>query len=338
MESAAPLPRAVRRQVERAKEMERLAQQPQEEQAQPEKADNAEQQQEAQQGVEAKSQDVTQEQRPQQPSQQDGKQQPPDQRENDPAYWKQRFSSLQGILRREREDHLAEVKRLTEEIVALKAELDKAKEAGQSSIDLSEYLTAEQIEALGEDKAAEMVMLARKVAENEVKRRVESALAPVQRMQQHEQEARSRRMAQAFHDALSEAVPQWQEINKSEEWLVFCGEEDERTGMVRQSIIDWAQSRWDARPIIALLKDFLARSGMNAKRPSEPPVSPQPSAANGRQADVPEQSAAPPMTPAELKRRYTEIATNRRLTDEQRRQRLAELDSMYRQSQERWRQ
>lgn len=255
-----------------------------------------------------------------------------DSRENDPAYWKQRFSSTMGILRREREDRIAESKRLTERIASLEAELAKAKEAAASStIDLSEYLTAEQIEELGEQKATEMVLLARKVAESEVKRRVEAALAPIQERQRHEQSIRQRELLQRFHDDLTDAVPSWQEINRGEDWLAWLGGHDERTGLVRQEIIDMAQERLDAKPIIALLKEFLAYSGVSLPQHGAKTVSPKASAAAGRaESQEASQDAVRPMTPQEIRRRYTEIATNKRLTEKERMKQLAELEESYR--------
>lgn len=354
MEAETRLPLAVRKRVQRAKELEKqlregvrdakngnganaadqpsvAAQQPQEapnEQANPvqESADT--------QGGESQEKGAGSEQSQQHQAQAQVNQQakPADPRENDPAYWKQRFNSTMGILRREREERLLESRRAAEKIAALEAELAKAKEAAaSSSLDLSEYLTAEQIEELGEQKAAEMVALARKVAESEVKRRVEAALAPIAERQKHEQAARQRELVARFHDDLTSAVPNWQEINRDEDWLAFLGEEDQTTGLIRQDIIDMAQERYDAKPVIAMLKQFLAARGLSPPAGNkQPPTLPSSSAAAGRSdASVVFQEPEEPITPAELKRRYSEIATNRRLSEAERMKRLAELDQVY---------
>ena len=324
MESQVKLPAAVRRQVERVKQIEREAS----EEAPPNETPQAGEQP-SQEGQQSKAE------RPDE-GRDEGQAAPkqPDARENDPAYWKQRFSSTMGILRREREDRIATERKLADEIAALKAELAKAREAARGAgVDLSEYLTAEQIEELGEQKALELVELARKVAEAEVKRRIEDAVAPLEDRQRREQESKRREMAQRFHDDLTEAVPGWQDINRTEEWLAFLGEVDDRTGLIRQEIVDIAQSRWDARPIIGLLREHLAALGMSAQGASKPKVAPSSSASSGAAPAADDRAARRVLSPAELKRRYTEIAVNKRLSEKERMKQLAELDEMYRQSQ-----
>lgn len=321
------LPRAVRRKYQRALEIERSMKeggQEQQEQEQQPAQEQAGGEVHADATVSEQQQDVQSQGVVQQPQQQQS-----DPRENDVAYWKQRFSSTQGILRREREERIAMERKHAEEIAALRAELAKLKEAAsQKTLDLSAYLTAEQVEQLGEDKAAEMVALAKKVAEDEVRRRVEAELGPIREAQQRESRARQRELANKFHDDLSEAVPNWQEINAMEDWLDFLGQEDERTGLVRQDIIDMAQARYDARPIIALLREFMRVKGM--VRDGAPAVTPQSTAAAGRaNASVEPEEPKRILTPQEIKRRYTEIAMNKRLSDKDRMKQLAELDEMY---------
>lgn len=343
MESQTRLPAAVRRQVERAKRLQQQQAAASGEQA-PEDAtaqDKAQQAEQASQPVESKqeSQSLPQdkEQEQQKQAAQQSTQTPAqtaDPRENDPSYWKQRFNSTMGILRREREDRVAEEKRLNQEIAALRAEVAKLKaQESRSTIDLSEYFTAEQIEEIGEARAIELVEMARKVAESEVKRRVEQELEPIKQSQTHEQTVRQRRAVQAFHDALTGAVPNWQEINAMEDWLAFLGEEDEKTGLVRQEIIDMAQSRWDPRPVIALLKEFLAASGLSSTANQKPSVQPTASAATRFEPPTEEQEPERVPTMAEIKRMYTDLAMNRKITEKERMKRLAELDSMYKRAQ-----
>lgn len=313
MEGQMRLPSSVRRQAERARELERGSGTEQPPDGEADTATEA-----SEQKADRQTEERTE---PRQPEKQT------DARESDPAYWKQRFSSTMGILRREREERVAAERRLMDEIAALKAELAKSRQT-----DLSDYLTAEQIEELGETKALELVEIARKVAGGEVKRLVEETITPLQERQRAEQESRRRELANRFHDDLTEAVPGWQDINKTEEWLSFLGDVDERTGLVRQEIVDIAQSRWDAKPIISLLREHLAQIGRSQPQ-SQPRIAPASTASSGGSADIEQGAAKRPMSAAELKRRYTEIAINKRLSEKERMKQLAELDELYRQSQ-----
>jgi len=311
------LPAAVRRRVEAAKKLADAEQTP---------PQNDE--------VSAK-QDAEEE--PPQPVQQQQPQEKPaeDPRERDPAYWKQRFNSTMGILRKEREEHVAEIRKMAEQIAELHAELAKLREAkDDDTVELESYLTAEQIASLGEDKAGEIVGLARKVVAAEVKKLVDAQVAPVRQRQETEERVRLREKQQRMIDALTDAVPNWQEIDQDPQWLVFCGEEDESTGMTRQEIIDNAKARFDARPIIAQLRQYIAKQGF-VQKPVPQQAVPQ-SASTGRAADTlaQEQTPVPQLSRAEIKRRYTEIAMNRRLSDEERAKRVAELDALVKRAQE----
>lgn len=277
------------------------------------------------------------EEEPKQPEPQQKAQEKPaeDPRERDPAYWKQRFNSTMGILRKEREEHVAEIRKMAEQIAELHAELAKLREAkDDDTVDLESYLTAEQIASLGEDKASEIVGLARKVVASEVKKLVDAQVAPVRQRQETEERVRLREKQQRMIDALTDAVPNWQEIDQDPQWLIFCGEEDEATGMTRQEIIDNAKARFDARPIIAQLRQYIAKQGF-VQKPVPQQAVPQ-SASTGRAADTlsQEQAPVPQLSRAEIKRRYTEIAMNRRLSDEERAKRVAELDALVKRAQE----
>jgi len=254
----------------------------------------------------------------------------------DPAakHWRNRYHSVMGVLRTERERHSGEVGELNLRIAELQSQLAQAKTStGQpADLKLEDYFSAEQIDALGEDRAAEMLRLSQRLARQQVQQQVEAALEPirqrekldrerVQRTQQQQQED----ARQAMFDAMTEAVPNWVEINKTEGWLRWLAVFDEQALRTRDQILQEALAVNDAVPVITLLRRYTADTqGARAK----PPVLP---AANDVGGGPPGAAAQPEpeerLTPAEVKRMYTRIATDRTITDAERDKRRAELDA-----------
>jgi hypothetical protein len=60
----------------------------------------------------------------------------------------------------------------------------------------------------------------------------------------------------AFWNDLIKAVPDWESINVSQKFLVWLGQPDPLTGIIRQNLVDQAQKNLDAARLIAVFNDW----------------------------------------------------------------------------------
>ncbi len=179
-------------------------------------------------------------------------------------YWRQRFKVTEGLFRAARDRTANDLEARDAQIAELRAEVARLKSAQPvetKSQDLSQFLTAEQIEALGEDQARAMADTALKAARAEAQALVEAQLAPIKARHEAAEQREARQKSDAFMDALDAGVPTWREIDKDPRWLAFLDGEDEPTGLQRQVVIDNAKEAMNARPIVRLLKAFQASLG-----------------------------------------------------------------------------
>lgn len=252
-------------------------------------------------------------------------------------HWQNRYHSVMGVLRTEREQARDREAKLQAEVARLTAEIAKAQSAAPAAIDvkLEDHFTAEQIDALGEDRAAAIVRAAHTAALDSARREVEAKLAPIrqreeqeQQRQQQERERQQEDARQKFLDDLTVAVPNWATINATPEWLAWLAEFDDQAMRVRDQIIQDASAVNDSRPVIALLRKYL----QERQPPARPQPSVQPSSrdvgGNPSTGGQTPQVAVKPMTPAEIKQAYTKLATRRDLSDEQRDVERAKLDAL----------
>jgi hypothetical protein len=217
-----------------------------------------------------------------------------DPRDTDPAYWKQRFQVTEGMFRRQRDQHATELAARDARIVELEGEVARLKSAQHSdagpALNVSEFLTPEQIDQLGEDQSRAIVATALKAAQREVRDTVNKELAPLREREKLSSQDEARRKRAAFDDGLTDAVPEWREIDQNPLWLAWLTHEDEATGMVRQALIDSASKILNPKPIIRLLNEFLAKQDA-ARVPTAPPAVPADTGGAG--------SGGPPAPPAE---------------------------------------
>jgi hypothetical protein len=265
LEPNTKLPRAIRRQLERL-EQSNEPQQP--EDATPPDAD-------ATKGASADPAPVT-------PT-------PPD-RESTLEYWKQRFKVTEGILRSERTQWDREREALLQQIDDLRSQLASASTGASNnpdSIDLGQFFTPEQVEQFGEEQCKLMAQTAMAITRTELNKQIAAHIQPLKERQQREEEDQETRARREFHDRLAELVPDYQEIDASDEWKLWLAEEDEATGMIRQKILNAKIRRKGAEGAAEVFEAFKKMR----EQPPEPPVSPS-SSAGTPQAPVPSLAAA----------------------------------------------
>lgn len=197
-----------------------------------------------------------------------------DPRENDPAYWRQRFNVTQGMLRSSQE-------RLTEALAAKDAEIaqlrDKIREleassrtGGNGALDLSAFFTPEQIEHFGEEQCRAMASAATAAAQGEARRLFEAEVKPIQDRTRADAQRAAETRENEFWEKLAELVPDFQEVNASQSWLEWLAEPDETTGLVRQDILDRHRKSLNATGVAQVFKRFKAGQA----KPPAPPVAP----------------------------------------------------------------
>jgi len=226
---------------------------------------------------------------------------PVDPRESDPAYWKQRFNVTQGLLRLEREGRTASEQEFNQRLTELQDQirtLQASAPATAEDLDVSQFLTPAQVEALGEDEAKTVVATAVAAARDTARKIVEAELKP-----QREQQAASRAGADRdrqteFMDKLVELVPDFEEVDKSDGWNFWLSQEDENTGVQRQLLLNHHVGRKDAVKAAAMFAAYA-----KVAQPPEPPVAP-----NGNGAVPPsmpgQQAVLRSLTDAEIKDYY----------------------------------
>jgi hypothetical protein len=217
-----------------------------------------------------------------------------DPRENDPAYWKQRFTVTSGILRSEREDRKAQTLALNQRISELETELQSARSAAPSSDgDLGEFFTPEQIEEMGEPAAWATYRAIKKQVQTQVTEALKPITAKAKATEEDEQKGR----ATAFRDKLAELVPDYTEIDESEEWGEWLAEETD-DGITRQVVLNKHCTALNAQRVAKMFQDFKKTQ----ERPT-PPVQPHGKAATPPGAPPKDTHLTPP-TSAEIKEFY----------------------------------
>jgi hypothetical protein len=211
---------------------------------------------------------------------------PADPRENDPAYWKQRFRTAEGRLRVLADEHREVTEGLQQQISMLTEQIrDLKASAPAAPIDLSEFLTQEQIESMGEDEARTIVTTALTAARKEVKTLVDQELAPLRQQKTDQQATDKQSLQRAFLTKLTELAPDWEQYDQTEEFEAWLMDVDEGTGLVRNDVL---QSHIRAASAGGVAKIFKAYKASLPKTPA-PPVAP-----NGSGAGP---SGSPPATP-----------------------------------------
>jgi hypothetical protein len=246
---------------------------------------------------------------------------PVDPRENDPAYWKQRFKVTQGVLTRERTERTEGEREFNRRLTELQDQirtLQASTPAAPEELDVSAFLTPEQVESLGEEEAKTIVKTAVDAARRTARQLVDAELQPLREQRATAQATTVRDQKAEFTDKLAELVPDFEEIDTNEGWNAWLAQDDEATGMQRQLLLDHHVGKLDAKKTAAMFDTYKKVAQL-----PQPPVVP-----NGNGAVPPgvppSQVALKPLTQGEIKDFYKRSALGKvkeaeRLTFEARR-------------------
>lgn len=224
--------------------------------------------------------------------------------------WEQRFRTVDGMYKAEVPRMRAQtaalesqVVSLTEQVRAMTEALKKApKEPEKSQPD------PRDVETFGQDLVAMVQRYAERAAQelnvalrgfDERVSRLESAVTGVDQRS-------TQTLEQQFYATLDSAIPNWRDINERPEWLTWLAEEDDLSGVTRQTVLTSAHERLDAKRVIAVFKKFLA------SRPEKPSLEGQVTPAVSAPAPAPVSPTGKPlMSLRAVEKFYDELAKGR---------------------------
>lgn len=184
--------------------------------------------------------------------------------DEDPAVWKQKYKTLQGMYDKEVPSLHSEVKALTKELETLKESLTKkAEEAPKQE---QKLVTDEDVQNFGED----LIEVQRKVA-REVAAEFESKL---EALQSENQELRdlvgttdNRISETTFEAKLHRLVPDFQQLDTDPNWIAWLDEVDPVLRAPRRTIALQAYQSGDAEGVAYYVDMF--RSSMVKEEPAQ---------------------------------------------------------------------
>ena len=189
----------------------------------------------------------------------------------DAQYWQQRFKTLEGIHRTAVDQQKAQAEHMR--MISAQLEAMRQHQTQPAPTPEQPLVTPQDDEKFGSD----LVDMARRVSRQELRmvdKRLQSIeevlrkVAPqVERVGRVEQEVAQTR-EDRFYSELSNAVPNWEVINASQEWLKWLAEYDPVAGSTRQESLDAAQKTLDHRRVVGLFKLFQA--GVVPAQPGKP--------------------------------------------------------------------
>jgi hypothetical protein len=240
-----------------------------------------------------------------------------DPRENDPAYWKQRFDVVSGVLKAERNGRKTDAEAFHQQLSELREQIHtlQTTQVSNTQVDLGQFFTPEQINVLGEEEATAIANANLVTVRKAISDAINTEIKPLRDAAKASQAQQIKERKEKFTDKLAELIPNYEAIDAGDDWKAWLAEEDESTGVERQAILDTHIGKLDATKVAGMFRMFL-----KTKTPSPPPISP-----NGTGATSGNESAAAssntagllPPTTAEIKDYYKRAAL-RKVTDQER--------------------
>jgi len=244
---------------------------------------------------------------------------PADPRHSDPAYWQQRFSVTQGMLEKERRERIQDQAEFDEKLNELRAQLRESQQpaqpvvAQQAAINLEQFFTPEQIDRYGQDELETMAQVAIRAGRETAQQAINEAMQPIREREEREQQTRESQAQAGFQDALAEAVPDYEAIDAMQSWRDWLAGVDDRTGLVRQEILTANVRRRNAAGVAAVFNAFKAEQAPAA----EPPIAPQGGGGPADQTPPSNSARKASYSPAEI-RDYYKRASIGKVSDQER--------------------
>jgi hypothetical protein len=183
--------------------------------------------------------------------------------------WEHKYKSQEGRVRSQNQT----IGQLREQIAEMGSELSRATQfieqvqAQQNAPAPTRLITADEETTYGED----LINVARKAARETLDPEVQGLKQQVNSLQQTLQQTAQR----GVHATLTQEVPDWKTINRSQNFSHWLGLRDPLSGVIRKVLLDGAFRAADAARVVAIFKGFVAEDA--ASRPAAPaPLTPAP--------------------------------------------------------------
>lgn len=294
----ANLPRAVQRQVEEAEAMLAATQKS------PEPSEVASEQPESTPAAEAPqiNESPTQEVAP-------APQQAPE-----TVNWEHKFKTLQGIFNAEVPKLQQQNKELSVRLQEALDRLEKLTVAQQQAQPQQPTLDPKDVENFGQD-LVEMVQRQTRAVLSQVANKVDAVIADFERrIAALEQAVKgttqtlSMTAEEVFFSNLTQAVPDWEQINADERFLGWLAEIDPVYGQPRQAALTAAQQALDVRRVAAIFNTFKSQIAKPTKQDS---LAKQVSPKNAASAPPPASAEKPVITQQQVQAFYHDLAVGK---------------------------
>lgn len=231
---------------------------------------------------------------------------PPEQPKPEP--WEQRYRSLQGQFNQMVPTLQAQIKELQGKLTELQT---KPPESPKSSEKLESLVSSKDVEAFGED----LVDLARRIAREEFGTResgykqeiaaLREQLAATTGKVESVTEAASRTQGEMFYDRLTQALPNWQQLQSTDECQAWLATRVPGTQMIWNDALQSAAQAGSLDGVLEVFNEFIARHPQhNPKRPAPAPQ-PNPARAELQRQVAPAKSRSAGSSAGGEKRVYT---------------------------------
>jgi hypothetical protein len=187
--------------------------------------------------------------------------------------WQQRFRSLQGRFDAEVPRLHQEVKERNAQLFAMQQEIEKLKAAPKPEPKAETLVTSQDDEKFGGD----LIELMRRVVREGLtpalqrlelmEKAVTAAVPQIQREIKQTTQQVAQTQERQFWSELATAVPDYEAVNASPEWLAWLDVYDPVAGAKRQAALDVASNALDYQRVIALFKLFKAQGAPAVPQP-----------------------------------------------------------------------
>lgn len=181
--------------------------------------------------------------------------------DDDPAYWKQKYKTLQGMYDADVPRLNSQLKDLTGELDALKATVGKAQEEAEAAKAQAEHerqknlITDEDRQEFGED----LIEVQRKVAREELAdfvQQIEALKTQNAQLQERLEQTGTEVTTASFEQRLERAIPGFSELNSSPEWIEWLNEVDPMLRAPRMVAAQKAYTQGDVDGVAHYVKLF----------------------------------------------------------------------------------
>ena len=237
-----------------------------------------------------------------------------------PEYWRSRFQTVEGFLRKEREERAREqhgqaeqLQQLQRQLAALQGQIDATRDP-LAELDLSQHFSEDQIAQYGEDHLRSVLRAAQHTLQPQLQQLLSREMAPLREELAHTRQsvaqARRSEASQAYEGFLGDLarqLPEWQQVNDDPRFHAWLEQVDEASGEQRQALLSRFEQRRDAARVARLFGEFLRRSGALPARDPHKRLLPDGSPDGGN----PPPELRPAITQAQIRQFQADVARGR---------------------------